>query len=72
MKSIQLKGVIGDQDVTVELTQPNGSGDLYHIMVDRYYNGMIVKRNGEWAVFLNENSKLSSEDVEVILEAVRE
>lgn len=46
----------------VELTTPMGNGGGgYHIYIDRYYLGQIIKRQGQWQAFSQNNGKGSRE-----------
>jgi hypothetical protein len=56
----------GDEEKTVRLFAPAGSGDGYHVYIDKLYNGTVVKIRGEWVGHLNENSDLITADFEIL------
>lgn len=66
-----LQAIFGDKQKEVILSQPNGAGDLYHIIIENYYHGQVSKTMFGWSVFINENSWLSIEDCEVILDSIK-
>jgi hypothetical protein len=44
MKSIELDTFFGDKPVHIEISAPMGAGGAtYHIMVDKYFHGTIMK-----------------------------
>lgn len=55
----------------VEVTQPLGSGGGFHVMVDRYYQGAIVRRPDGWCAYLK-SALLTGDDVRVILDMINE
>lgn len=71
MHDIKLPFTIGDRQAEVILSSPLGASGGYHIMIDKYLHGTVNKMTDGWHVYLNENSFLTAEDSEVILEAVR-
>lgn len=71
MKEIILLAAIGNDSKQVILSQPNGAGDLYHIIIEDYYHGQVTRTMFGWSVFINENSWLSIEDCDVILDSIK-
>jgi hypothetical protein len=64
---------VGDEHIKVEICQSNGTDSLcYHINIDNYCYGPIIKRNGEW-IRLHVNSReLTIDDVQALGELVDE
>lgn len=51
LKSIEFIGAFPDGDKTVSVAIPNGTGgNIYHLMIDNYYYGIIVDQLGGWRV----------------------
>lgn len=71
VKNIILLATIGDENKQVILSQPQGSGELYHITIDNFFHGIVTKTMEGWKVYPNKNSWLSIEDCEVIVETVK-
>lgn len=67
---IELPYTVGDYQTVLKLEQPYGSGGGYHIYLDKRYHGQICKMSDGWHVYINPNSELSSDDIQIILEAV--
>lgn len=67
---IEFTAHYGDQLKQVELSTPYGGGDGYHVYIDRYYNGVIVKLNGEWVGHFNPKSELQAFDIEILGEMI--
>jgi hypothetical protein len=65
---IELEGVavFGEVRKRYQLTQQNGAGGEYQIFINRYCQGTLVKRKGEWVGHLNHRSKLTTADVLVL------
>jgi len=75
MDSIEFWASFGNRDSRVELSIPGGTGsELYHIYVDRFVYGQIIKRKSGWDVCLNHsaNEKLTYEDQMVLIEIVEQ
>lgn len=68
MKDIKFTAVYGDETKEVELSNPLGGGSGYHVYIDRYYTGTIIKRNGKWAGFFNPKSQdeFTSDDIMIL------
>lgn len=67
---ISLPFTIGNKEKKVIVTFPNGASGLGHIYIDNWYQGQVVKQEGEWRVYLNERSLLSVEDAELVREVL--
>jgi len=49
-----------------------GAGGIYHVMLDKYYNGQIMKSHNGWRVNLYPTTILQGDDVAVIIELIEE
>ena len=41
-------------------------GDVWQVFTANYYEGILVKRNGEWFGNLNSKSELTVDDVQIL------
>lgn len=48
----------------VELSNPYGGGEGYHVYIDRYYYGTIVKLKGQWVGHMNPKSDLTEAQIQ--------
>jgi len=56
----------------VEIAASMGAGGIYHVMVDKYYNGQIMKSHNGWRIQLHPTTTLQGDDVAVIIELLEE
>lgn len=70
MGTIVFDAIIGNETKQVRLTQPQGSGGVYHIMVGDHFHGVVTKMLDGWHVYPNIKSWLTVEDCEAILAEV--
>lgn len=70
MTSIEFTATFGHVRKTVKLSQPAGASGGYKIFIDGFYQGMIVKLNGEWVGHLNPASQINGDDIGVIGEVI--
>ena len=68
MKDIIVKEAAGK---ILKVTQPMGSDGVYHIYVDAWYQGQVVRQEGQLRVYLNANSKLTERHKAMIIEAIK-
>ena len=55
----------------IELSAVNGAGQLYHVNINRYYEGRLFKSdNYGWQVYFNSKTILQGDDVAVIIELI--
>lgn len=66
MNSIDLPANFNGVIKTLTIAQPEGSGDSYQIMIDRYYQGTIVRYKGNWVGHLNDRSTLTQKNIQTI------
>jgi len=70
MNSIEINTTFGERPSIVEITAPMGAGNVYQVIVDKYYNGQIINTTRGWQVYLNPKTILRGDDVSVILELI--
>jgi len=66
--SIQFTAAFGDETKQVELAYITGG--YYHIFIDRYYQGQIVKRQGKWTVLLQDPESMTIDDMQILSDMV--
>jgi hypothetical protein len=45
MKSIEIDTHFGDKPVHIEIGATMGAGEVFHVTVNKYYNGRVWKTN---------------------------
>lgn len=70
--SIKYYGSFPDGDKVIEISSPNGAGgNSYHLMVDKFYWGIISKNLHGWRVALQvPNDEYSSGDLQPLIDLV--
>ena len=68
LKPIEIDTVLGH----VEVSAPMGAGNIYHVMIDKYYNGQIINTARGWQVYLHPSTILDGNDISVILELIED
>lgn len=66
MNSIDLPARFDDGIKTLTIAQPVGFGDSYQILIDRWYQGTIVRYQGKWVGRLNDKSELTERNIQTI------
>jgi hypothetical protein len=66
MVSIEFDAAYGNDRKMVVIRQLSGSGKIYQVFIGNYYEGTIVKLNGEWAAHLNLKSDLTADDIQLL------
>ena len=64
--------VFGDNPVHIEISATMGAGDVFHVTIDKYYNGRLWKTSDGWRHDLNPKTILQGDDVAVIIELVEQ
>lgn len=59
-----IKAVYGDKEKKVEISKPFGAGEQYHIYIDNYFCGTLMKRNGKWII--PDHPEYTSDDIMVL------
>lgn len=70
MTPIEFTATFGHVQKTVRLSQANGGDGGYQIFIDDYYQGTIVKLNGEWAAHLGREPSITGDDIGVLGEII--
>lgn len=47
---IIIHAAYGDATKKVVISKPFGAGDQYHIMINNFYSGSLMKRQGSWEI----------------------
>lgn len=69
---LELTVTFWNQERKVSITRPNGTAGLYHLKIDGYYIGQIVRQQGELLAFLNPYPDLPGDDLQVIFYLIEE
>jgi len=70
--SITFDAYYGDEKKVVEISEVFGAGaGTYHLLIDCFFQGSLVKRNGEWRLNSNTNL-LTSTDIQILGEVIDE
>ena len=72
MEKIEIDTYFGDKPPHIEIAAPMGPGGVYHVMVDKYYNGQLMKSHHGWRVRLHPTITLQGDDVSVIISLIEE
>jgi hypothetical protein len=70
--TIRFKAHCGNDVWDVELSQPSGGGGSFHIVIDNYYCGQIVKTSEGWRGYPNTKSRLTWADMLVFIEMIEQ
>lgn len=65
MKTIEFYGYWGNQKKKVHICVPTG-GEGCQIIVDNFYQGIILKRKEQWVGYFNYNSELTADDIGIL------
>jgi hypothetical protein len=68
VENLILQGWVGNDPVTIEASRANGAAGIVQLVVCGYYQGTLQKYRGEWVSYLNKNSVLLAEDIQLIAE----
>ena len=72
MDEIVIDTYFGGKPAHVE-SAPHGTGAAtFHVMINKYYNGDLMKAYDGWRVHLHPITLLQGDDVAVILELIEE
>jgi len=70
MKSIEFDAQFGDKPVHIEITPAMGAGEVFHVTVNKYYNGRLWKTRDGWRHDLHPTTIVQGDDVTVIIELI--
>jgi hypothetical protein len=74
MKSIVFNAAYGDVIKIVEISKPSGMGgsSSLHFYVNRFYNGDLKKRDGNWILESPKPNDLTSDDLQILGRMIEE
>ena len=73
MEKIEIDTYFGHKPTHVEISASHGAGAAtFHVMINKYYNGELMKAYDGWRVHLHPTTILQGDDVAVILELIEE
>jgi len=49
-----------------------GAGQVFHITINKYYNGRVWKTNDGWRHDLNQKSELTGDDLQTLIDLIEE
>jgi hypothetical protein len=61
----------GDQRRTLTVSMVSGAGMQFYVFLDMYFQGQVLRRNGQWVGYFN-NNLFTAEDVEILGEMISE
>lgn len=72
MPSLSYSATFGDQVKTIDITQISGSGGeaTWHVFIDRMYQGIVIRKEGELVYHPGPGSRLQGDDIGAMLEVV--
>jgi hypothetical protein len=70
MRSIKIDAVFGDKPVQIEISATLGAGEVFYVMINKYYNGRIWKTGDGWRHDLHPKTILQGEDVAIIIDLI--
>lgn len=66
MREIEVTGIVGVKTTKLWITRSTGSGEVWHIYIDDYYNGQILENAWGRTWHLNPQSTLTSDDIAIL------
>lgn len=71
MKDLEILGSFGNDNRTIRIGQPHGSGSIYHISTDHWHDGEIIKtQNFGWQHRINKTSWITGDDLTIVIELI--
>lgn len=70
MTSIEFTATFGHVQKNVRLSQPTGGAGGYHLFIDGFYQGEIVKLKGEWVGHLGREPVITGDDIGALGEII--
>lgn len=66
-------GSFGNETPTVKVCQPTGAAGVFYLFINDYFQGQLLKRNGEWyGAFQDKASIFTQDDVREIGQLIDE
>jgi hypothetical protein len=72
VNKLQVPAAYGDQTKMLTITTATGGADGYMILIDNYFQGMVLRFESRWVGHLNESSELTGADIMVIGEIIED
>lgn len=69
MKDIELLCPFGDDRKKVYISHNQAGSGGYQLLIDSYYQGDLVKKNGAWLLLSNTNN-LTADDIQILGELI--
>ena len=70
MREIVIDTFFGDKLVHLEISATMGAGEVFHVTVNKYYNGRAWKTSDGWQHDLNAKTILQGDDVQIIIDLI--
>ncbi|WP_146217415.1 hypothetical protein [Chitinophaga sp. S165] len=67
---IEFEAHFGHETKTIELVAPSGGGQGYQLMIDKYYQGRLIKTQGKWVGKFNPGCDLTVDDINILGEMI--
>jgi hypothetical protein len=71
VKSIEIDTFFGDKPVHLEVSQTMGTGEVYQVVINKFYNGRIWKTRDGWLHDLNSKTIFHGDDVQILIDLIR-
>lgn len=72
MKNVQFLGTFGDELLPVDISQVSGTNGLYHVLINKFYQGMVVQtQTGEWISYIDLRYISHGDDITIIIDIVK-
>ena len=70
MRHFDIDGICGNETKTARLVAPSGANGFWQVLIDNYYEGILIKRNDRWIGYVNERSELTADDIMILGEMI--
>jgi hypothetical protein len=71
--SITIDTYFGNAPAHIEISAPHGAGaTTFHVMINKYYNGFLMKAGDGWRVHLHPTTILQGDDIAIIIGLIEE
>lgn len=72
MKKEWFWGAFGYERLPVEISQVAGTNGLYHVMVNKFYQGEVFQMpTGEWVGYLEGRYITQGDDINILIDFIR-
>lgn len=69
---IEFLAPFGYEYKKVRISKPHGCGGaLYHIYIDNFYHGMLIKLKNDWLASVNDLSSITGDDILILREIIQ-